>query len=84
MNLEVIVPVIALIGVLVLVLPGFIQTNMTDKLDDGQKKAILERIPMKKLGNASDIAKAVGFLCSENADYITGQTLHVNGGLALI
>ena len=57
---------------------------MTDKLDDGQKKAILERIPMKKLGNASDIAKAVGFLCSENADYITGQTLHVNGGLALI
>ena len=66
------------------VAPGFIQTNMTDKLDDGQKNAILERIPMKKLGNASDIAKAVGFLCSENADYITGQTLHVNGGLALI
>ena len=50
------------------VAPGFIQSNMTDKLDDGQKKAILERIPMKKLGNANDIAKAVGFLCSENAD----------------
>ena len=66
------------------VAPGFIQSNMTDKLDDGQKKAILERIPMKKLGNANDIAKAVGFLCSQNADYITGQTLHVNGGLALI
>tara|TARA_Y100000591_G_C21572222_1_gene563990 strand:- start:45 stop:755 length:711 start_codon:yes stop_codon:yes gene_type:complete len=66
------------------VAPGFIQSNMTDMLDDGQKKAILERIPMKKLGNATDIAKAVGFLCSENADYITGQTLHVNGGLALI
>ena len=66
------------------VAPGFIHSNMTDKLDDGQKNAILERIPMKKLGNASDIAKAVGFLCSENADYITGQTLHVNGGLALI
>ena len=66
------------------VAPGFIQSNMTDKLNDGQKNAILERIPMKKLGNASDIAKAVGFLCSENADYITGQTLHVNGGLALI
>ena len=49
-----------------------------------KKKAILERIPMKKLGNANDIAKAVGFLCSQNADYITGQTLHVNGGLALI
>ena len=66
------------------VAPGFIHSNMTDKLDDGQKNAILERIPMKKLGNASDIAKAVGFLCSENANYITGQTLHVNGGLALI
>ena len=49
-----------------------------------KKNAILERIPMKKLGNSDDIAKTVGFLCSENADYITGQTLHVNGGLALI
>ena len=57
---------------------------MTDKLSDDQKNAILERIPMKKLGDSSDIAKAVGFLCSENANYITGQTLHVNGGLALI
>ena len=66
------------------VAPGFIQSNMTDKLNDNQKKAILDRIPMKKLGVSSDIAKAVGFLCSENADYITGQTLHVNGGLALI
>ena len=66
------------------VAPGFIQSNMTDKLNDDQKNAILERIPMKKLGNSFDIAKAVGFLCSENANYITGQTLHVNGGLALI
>ncbi len=66
------------------VAPGFIQSNMTDKLNDDQKNAILDRIPMKKLGNSSDIAKAVGFLCSENANYITGQTLHVNGGLALI
>ena len=64
--------------------PGFISSNMTDKLNDDQKNAILERIPMKKLGNSEDIAKAVGFLCSENANYITGQTLHVNGGLALI
>ena len=64
--------------------PGFIQSNMTDKLNDIQKKTILDRIPMKKLGDSSDIAKAVGFLCSENANYITGQTLHVNGGLALI
>ena len=66
------------------VAPGFIQSNMTDKLNDIQKKAILDKIPMKKLGDSSDIARAVGFLCSENADYITGQTLHVNGGLALI
>ena len=66
------------------VAPGFIKSNMTEKLNDDQKNAILDRIPMKKLGNTNDIAKAVGFLCSENADYITGQTLHVNGGLALI
>ena len=66
------------------VAPGFIQSNMTDKLNDDQKKSILDRIPMKKLGDSIDIAKAVGFLCSENANYITGQTLHVNGGLALI
>tara|TARA_B100000963_G_scaffold64102_1_gene52055 strand:+ start:4608 stop:5318 length:711 start_codon:yes stop_codon:yes gene_type:complete len=64
--------------------PGFIRSNMTDKLNDEQKNVILERIPMKKLGDSYDIAKAVGFLCSENANYITGQTLHVNGGLALI
>jgi len=66
------------------VAPGFIQSNMTDRLNDNQKSAILDRIPMKKLGESTDIAKAVGFLCSENANYITGQTLHVNGGLALI
>ena len=66
------------------VAPGFIQSNMTDKLNDDQKNTILERIPMKKLGDSIDIAKAVAFLCSENANYITGQTLHVNGGLALI
>ena len=66
------------------VAPGFIKSNMTDKLNEGQKNTILDKIPMKKLGNSSDIAKAVGFLCSENASYITGQTLHVNGGLALI
>ena len=66
------------------VAPGFIKSNMTDKLNDDQKNTILERIPMKKLGDSDDIAKAVGFLCSENANYITGQTLHVNGGLALI
>ena len=66
------------------VAPGFIKSNMTDKLNDDQKKTILDKIPMKKLGDSVDIAKAVGFLCSENANYITGQTIHVNGGLALI
>ncbi len=66
------------------VAPGFIQSNMTDKLNEIQKNTILERIPMKKLGNPEDIAKTVGFLCSDNANYITGQTIHVNGGLALI
>ena len=66
------------------VAPGFIQSNMTDKLNDSQKNAILDKIPMKKLGNPEDIAKSVGFLCSDNASYITGQTLHVNGGLALL
>ena len=66
------------------VAPGFIKSNMTDSLNETQKNAILNRIPMKKLGNPDDIARAVGFLCSENAEYITGQTLHVNGGLALI
>jgi 3-oxoacyl-[acyl-carrier protein] reductase len=66
------------------VAPGFIQSNMTDKLSEIQKNTILERIPMKKFGNPEDIAKTVGFLCSDNANYITGQTIHVNGGLALI
>ena len=66
------------------VAPGFIESNMTNKLNEDQKNAILNKIPMKKLGNSGDIAKAVGFLCSDNANYITGQTLHVNGGLALI
>ena len=66
------------------VAPGFIRSNMKDKLNDEQKNLILDKIPMKKLGDSSDIAKAVGFLCSDNANYITGQTLHVNGGLALI
>ena len=67
-----------------IVSPGFIGTEMTDKLNENQKKLILDRIPMKRLGAPEDIAKAVGFLCSENASYITGQTIHVNGGLALI
>ena len=62
--------------------PGFIRSNMTDKLNENQKKLILDQIPMKKMGEPDDIAKVVGFLCSDSASYITGQTIHVNGGLA--
>ena len=64
--------------------PGFISSNMTEKLSDEQKNQILTKVPMKKLGNPSDIANTASFLCSDNASYITGQTIHVNGGLALI
>jgi 3-oxoacyl-[acyl-carrier protein] reductase len=63
------------------VAPGFIQTDMTDKLDEKQREAILSQIPAKKMGEAQDIANAVLFLASDTATYITGQTLHVNGGL---
>ena len=61
--------------------PGFIQTDMTEELTDDQKQHILASIPMGKMGAVQDIAKAVGFLASEDAAYITGQTLHVNGGM---
>ena len=63
------------------VAPGFIQTDMTDKLDEKQREAILSQIPAKKMGVAGDIANAVLFLASDAAAYITGQTLHVNGGM---
>lgn len=61
--------------------PGFIQTDMTDKLDEKQREMILSQIPAKKMGGVSDIANAVLFLASDAAAYITGQTLHVNGGM---
>ena len=63
------------------VAPGFISTDMTDQLDDGQRDQILGSIPMSRLGETIDIANAVKFLASEDASYITGHTLHVNGGL---
>ena len=66
------------------VAPGFIQTDMTGKLDDKQREAILTQIPAKKIGQANDIANAVLFLASDNASYITGQTLHVNGGMCMV
>lgn len=63
------------------VAPGFIQTDMTDKLDAKQREMIVSQIPAKKMGMTSDIANAVLFLASDASAYITGQTLHVNGGL---
>lgn len=63
------------------VAPGFIATDMTEELTDDQKNAILSQIPAGQLGQAKDIAKAVVFLASDDAGYITGETIHVNGGL---
>ncbi len=61
--------------------PGFIRTAMTDKLNDEAKKKLAEMIPLSRLGEAEDIAKAALFLCSGDASYITGQILAVNGGM---
>lgn len=66
------------------VAPGFIQTAMTDVLDDGQKEAISTRIPAGRLGTSDEIAAATLYLASEEAAYVTGQTIHVNGGMAMI
>ena len=60
---------------------GFIQTDMTDALPDEQKKALFSQIPMARLGTVDEIAQTVLFLAGESGSYITGQTLHVNGGL---
>ena len=64
--------------------PGFIATPMTDVLDDGQKKSLLGRVPMGRLGEADEIAASTVFLASKEAGYITGGTLHVNGGMAML
>jgi 3-oxoacyl-[acyl-carrier protein] reductase len=63
------------------VAPGFIDTDMTAALPDMVKDEMLKRIPLRKLGQAEDVADAVVFLASDNAKYITGETLHVNGGM---
>ncbi|HLQ95331.1 MAG TPA: 3-oxoacyl-[acyl-carrier-protein] reductase [Pseudogracilibacillus sp.] len=65
------------------VAPGFISTDMTDMLTDEQKSAILASIPLEKLGDPEDVAKVVCFLASEDAKYITGQTIHVDGGMVM-
>ena len=64
--------------------PGMIETPMTDSLNDSQREAILANIPMGRLGLGSEIAAAVVFLASNEASYITGQTIHINGGMAML
>ena len=66
------------------VAPGFIESPMTDALTDAQKEAILSRVPAGRLGTGADIGAAVVYLASAEAGYVTGQTLHVNGGMAMI
>jgi 3-oxoacyl-[acyl-carrier protein] reductase len=65
------------------VAPGFIDTDMTKALSDDQKEKLLSHIPLARLGNSSDVAKAVLFLASDDADYITGETIHINGGMLM-
>jgi len=64
--------------------PGIITSAMTDKLNDKQREAILSRVPMGRLGTADDIGAAAVYLASDEAAYMTGQTLHVNGGMAMV
>ncbi|WP_064692471.1 3-oxoacyl-[acyl-carrier-protein] reductase [Rhizobium aegyptiacum] len=66
------------------VAPGFIESAMTGKLNDKQKEAIMGAIPMKRMGTGGEVASAVAYLASAEAAYMTGQTLHVNGGMAMI
>lgn len=64
--------------------PGYIQTDMTDALSEDQTAGLLSQIPLARMGQSADIAHAVAFLCSPQAGYISGETLHVNGGMYMI
>lgn len=64
--------------------PGFIATAMTDALNDDQKARINDKIPAGRMGSSEDIAAAALYLASDEAAYVTGQTIHVNGGMAMI
>ena len=66
------------------VAPGFVETPMTDALNEQQKARLMERIPAGRMGTPADIAAAVAYLASEEAGWVTGATLHVNGGMAMI
>ena len=63
--------------------PGFIETPMTDSMSDSAKLALIEKIPMKKIGKPIDVAQACLFLASDMANYITGATISVNGGISM-
>jgi 3-oxoacyl-[acyl-carrier protein] reductase len=64
--------------------PGFIASDMTDRLNEKQREAILARVPAGRIGSAADIAAAAVYLASEEAGYVTGQSIHINGGMAMI
>ncbi len=64
--------------------PGFIESAMTDKLNDKQKETIMSAIPARRMGTGEEVAAAVAYLASNEASYVTGQTIHVNGGMAMI
>ena len=66
------------------VAPGFIESAMTDKLNDKQKETIMAAIPTRRMGTSAEVASAVAYLASNEAAYVTGQTIHVNGGMAMI
>jgi len=66
------------------VAPGFIESAMTDKLNEKQKETIMAAIPARRMGTGAEVAAAVAFLASSEAAYVTGQTIHVNGGMAMI
>ena len=61
--------------------PGFIETPMTEQLDDKRKDAILNSIPINRIGTPKDLSSAIIFLASQESSYITGQTIHINGGM---
>ena len=66
------------------VAPGFVDTAMTRSLDDRQREALLSRVPAGRLGSGADVAAAVAYLASDEASWVTGQTLHINGGMAMV
>ena len=67
-----------------LIAPGFIESPMTNELNDDQKKTIMDKIPMKRFGLPEDVANMALFLTSDHSSYITGQTFHVNGGMLML